>query len=100
MSDLPFIKFFPGDFLSGTLGLSPAERGFYITLLCLIYEDNDAIARDDARLARRCGAPKAAFVRILSALIDQNKITEVDGMLSNRRDDLDAWVNAHAVGVV
>ena len=85
MSDAPFIKFYPGDFLAGTSGLSPAERGVYITLLCLIYEMDGAIARDDTRLSRRCGAPKAAFVRILQELIDQKKITETDGMLSNRR---------------
>lgn len=85
MSDAPFIKFYPSDFLGGTSGLSPAERGVYITLLCLIYEMDAPIQRDDARLARRCGAPKAAFVRILNELLDQGKITEADGLLSNRR---------------
>lgn len=85
MSDKPFIKFYPGDFLAGTSGLSPAERGVYITLLCLIYENDAPIERDDARLARRCGAPKAAFVKILSALIGEGKITDEGGMLSNRR---------------
>lgn len=85
MSDTPFIKFYPGDFLAGTSGLSPAERGVYITLLCLIYEMDGKIARDDARLARRCGAPKATYVRILEELIEQGKITESDGLLSNKR---------------
>lgn len=85
MSETPFIKFYPSDFLGGTSGLSPAERGVYITLLCLIYEADGPIARDDARLSRRCGAPKAAFVRILEALIDVGKITEDGGLLSNRR---------------
>jgi uncharacterized protein YdaU (DUF1376 family) len=85
MSDKPFIKFYPSDFLGGTSGLSPAERGVYITLLCLIYEADGPIARDDARLSRRCGAPKATFIRILDALIDDGKITEEGGMLSNRR---------------
>ena len=85
MGDTPFIKFYPSDFLAGASGLSPSERGVYITLLCLIYEKDGAIQRDDARLSRQCGAPKAAFVRILAALISEGKITEVDGMLSNRR---------------
>jgi uncharacterized protein YdaU (DUF1376 family) len=85
MSETPFIKFYPGDFLGGTSGLSPAERGVYITLLCLIYEADGPIARDDARLSRRCGAPKATFARILEALIEVGKITEQDGKLSNNR---------------
>ena len=85
MGDAPFIKFYPSDFLGGTSGLSPAERGVYITLLCLMYETDGPIERHDARLSRRCGAPKAAFQRILEALIDEGKIVEIDGMLSNRR---------------
>lgn len=85
MGDSPFIKFYPSDFLGGTSGLSPAERGVYITLLCLIYEADGPIERHDARLSRRCGSPKAAFHRTLDALIEEGKIVEADGMLSNRR---------------
>ena len=85
MSDTPFIKFYPSDFLGGTSGLSPAERGVYITLLCLIYEYDGPVPRDDARLARRCGAPKATFRRALEALILDGKITEENGALSNKR---------------
>lgn len=85
MGDNPFIKFYPSNFLGGTSGLSPAERGVYITLLCLMYEEDGPIERHDARLSRRCGAPKAAFQRILEALIDEGKIVERDGLLSNRR---------------
>lgn len=85
MSDKPFIKFYPSDFLAGTSGLSPSERGVYMTLLCLIYENDGAIVRDDTRLARRCGAPKAAFARILRCLVAEEKITERDGFLMNNR---------------
>ena len=85
MGDKPFIKFYPSDFLAGTSGLTPAERGVYITLLCLIYEKDGAIERNDARLSRRCGCPKASFVRILDALIDDGKITLEGGSLSNNR---------------
>lgn len=85
MGEQPFIKFYPSDFLAGTSGLSPAERGVYITLLCLIYEHDGPIQRDDARLARRCGSPKAAFVRTLDGLIAEGKITQDEDVLSNRR---------------
>jgi len=85
MGEQPFIKFYPSDFLGGTSGLSPAERGVYITLLCLIYEANSPIKRDDSRLARCCGAPKAAFIRILDGLVAQGKITQEGDALSNKR---------------
>lgn len=85
MGESPFIKFYPSDFLAGTSGLSPAERGVYITLLCLIYEADGPIERHDARLSRRCGSPKSAFQRTLEALIDEGKIVDADGMLSNKR---------------
>lgn len=85
MGDSPFIKFYPSDFLGGTSGLSPAERGVYITLLCLIYEADGSIKRNDSRLARCCGAPKAAFIRIIDGLIAQGKITQIGDMISNKR---------------
>lgn len=85
MSDLPFIKFYPSDFLGGVSGLSPAERGVYITLLCLIWDKGQPIEEDHARLARRCGMPKATFSRSLEALIDESKIVRVDGLLTNER---------------
>lgn len=85
MGDTPFIKFYPSDFLGGTSGLSPAERGVYITLLCLMYEVDGPVLRDDARLSRRCGAPKTAFKRILDALVLEGKIIEDGGFLTNAR---------------
>ena len=85
MGDQPFIKFYPSDFLGGTSGLSPAERGVYITLLCLMYENDGPILRDDSRLSRRCGSPKAAFIRALDSLLAEGKLVEVDGMLTNKR---------------
>jgi uncharacterized protein YdaU (DUF1376 family) len=85
VGEKPFIQFYPSDFLGGTSGLSPSERGIYITLLCLIYEADGPIERHDARLARRCGAPKAAFLKALDALISEGKILHSDGMLSNER---------------
>jgi len=85
MGENPFIKFYPSDFLAGTSGLSPSERGVYITLICLIYEHDGPIVRDDARLARRCGLPKASFERVISALIDEGKLSERSGRITNKR---------------
>jgi len=84
MSD-PWFKFYASDWLAGTRGLTAAETGIYVTLIAMMYERGDSIPRDDARLSRLCGCPKASFSRALNALIDEGKITEADSCLSNSR---------------
>lgn len=89
MSDTPWVKFYSSDWLGGTSGLTAAERGVYITLCALMYEFNGPIRRDDGRLSRRCGCTKAAFTKILGALIEDRKIIEIGGddgpHLTNRK---------------
>lgn len=85
MSTTPWIKFYASDWLAGTSGLTAAERGVYITILALIYENGGAIRLDRSRLARRCGVPAGSFKRILEGLIAEGKLVEVDGGLTNRR---------------
>ena len=84
MSD-PWFKFYASDWLAGTRGLTAAETGVYVTLIAMMYERGEDIPRDDVRLSRLCGCPKASFTRSLNALIAETKITEKDGGLSNDR---------------
>lgn len=84
MSD-PWFRFFPSDWISGVSGLSAAERGVYVTLLAIMYDHGAPIGRDDARLSRQCGLPKAGFVRALDGLISTGKIIVEDGCLWNSR---------------
>jgi uncharacterized protein YdaU (DUF1376 family) len=85
MSD-PWFRFFPSDWISGVSGLSAAERGVYVTLLALMYDANGPLKRDDSRLSRQCGLPKAGFVRALESLIETGKIvSNGDGCLFNNR---------------
>lgn len=81
----PWFKFFPSDWLAGTRGLSAAETGVYITLICMMQEREAPIVMDDTRLARLCGLPARNFRRALEALIDQGKVVEKDGGLWNER---------------
>lgn len=108
MSD-PWFKFYPSDWLSGTRGLTPAETGVYITLVCMMYENDGQLARpdgnqdakggakqdtkqdakrganQDTRLARRCGCTSAAFKKILANLLAERKFIENNGFLTNER---------------
>jgi len=85
MSDMPWVRFFPSDWLAGTRGMSAAETGIYITLIATMYEKGAPIAEDHARLARLCGASNAVFKKALETLIDDRKIQRVDGGLWNDR---------------
>lgn len=81
----PWFKFYPSDFLTGTIDLSPAEVCVYIKLICRMYEREGEIERDDLRLAKLCGMRPQSFAKHLTALIGQGKIIENDGRLSNER---------------
>ena len=65
----PAFQFYPNDFLSdaNVIGMSLQERGAYITLLCLCWQQG-ALPADVSRLARLCGAPVTAFRRLWPAL--------------------------------
>jgi uncharacterized protein YdaU (DUF1376 family) len=85
MSGDPWFRFFPSDWMSGVSGLSAAERGVYVSLLALMYDRNGPLVRDDGRLSRQCGLPKAGFVRALDGLIATGKIIFEEGCLFNLR---------------
>lgn len=83
--DGPWVRFFPSDWLAGTRGMTAAETGVYITLVCLMYEKDGPIPRDDARQARLCGLPVATYRKVIEVLVGDEKILEQDGHLINER---------------
>ncbi|WEK05750.1 MAG: DUF1376 domain-containing protein [Candidatus Devosia phytovorans] len=85
MTDMPWVRFFPSDWLAGTRGMSAAETGIYITLVATMYERREPIPEDHSRLARLCGAPVATFKRTLETLIDEGKISRTEAGLWNKR---------------
>lgn len=70
------IALYPSDWLAGTRGLTPAETGVYITLVCMMYERQEPLPFDHARLARMCNCPAGTFKKILAVLLDEGKIIE------------------------
>ena len=85
MSDITHIAFYPSDWLGGTRGLTAAETGVYITLVCMMYERQAPLKVDKPRLARICGLPASKLKGALETLLDEGKIVEVDGGLWNDR---------------
>lgn len=70
------IALYPSDWLAGTRGLTPAETGVYITLVCMMYERQEPLPFDHARLARMCNCPAGTFKKILAVLLDEGKLIE------------------------
>ena len=85
MSDLPWVRFFPSDWLAGTRGMTATETGIYITLIASMYERGEPLPEDMGRLARLCGASIAVFKATLIMLVDEGKIIRVEGGLWNNR---------------
>lgn len=85
MSEGPWIRFFPSDWLAGTRGMTAAETGIYITLIAMMYERGEPIPNDTGRLARLCGTTTAALKSTLSVLCNEGKISITDGGLWNDR---------------
>lgn len=85
MKKMPWVRFFASDWLAGTRGMSAAETGVYITLIATMYERQEPIPEDHARLARLCGASNSAFKKALDILIDDEKIIRTDAGLWNER---------------
>ena len=77
----PYVPFYTSDFLAGTAGMAPATRGVYITLLCLIYEEDGPITQNWPALARRCCCTFPAFKKALAELEQEGKIEIVDGAI-------------------
>lgn len=85
MSDLPWFKFFPADWLSGTRGLTATEAGVYITLIAMMYDHAKPLAQDEARLSRYCGATPRQFTAALARLVEEGKIMVLPAGLWNAR---------------
>lgn len=85
MSGAAWIKFFPSDWLAGTVGLSALEKGVYITLLALIYDRGGPIRLNTRVLARRCETTPAAFTEALQTLLEDGKIVESNGEIFNKK---------------
>jgi uncharacterized protein YdaU (DUF1376 family) len=85
MSKMPWVRFFPSDWLGGTRGMSAVETGIYITLVATMYERGEPIPEDHSRLSRLCGASNSAFKTALDALVNEGKIIRVEGGLWNAR---------------
>lgn len=84
MSDASVVRLYPSEFLVGVLGLTPAERGVFITIQMVIWDKCRPVDMDHIRLARVCGMSRSALSKILDSLMDQGFIQRTPlGLICN-----------------
>lgn len=82
----PWFKFYPSDWLNGTRGLSLEERGAYMTLLALMYDQQGAIPDDERWVCGALDCDVRVWRRLRDKLCRYGKIVpNADGFLVNRR---------------
>jgi|GEM_PF-1768059 len=88
MSDRPWCKFYPSDWLGGTVQLSAMEKLVYFTALMLIYDKGEPPAEDYPRLARACGAPVKTVKQAVESLVSGGCLlrTETGGLWNARAE--------------
>lgn len=88
MSEKPWYKRYPSDFVAGTMMLTAEEKGVYGTLIDLMYDQRRRIKDDAQWLARVSGCTTRRFNQIKIKLAGIGKITlHSDGYISNPRFD-------------
>lgn len=89
MSSRPWYKRFPSDFISGTISLTLEEAGAYSYIIDLIHDRGGPIPDDPQWIARVCGCSTRKWKSIRESLIQAGKISEVDGLITQKRAEND-----------
>lgn len=94
MSDRPWYRRFPDNFIAGTVGLSLEEKGAYSLVLDLIYVRGGPVPDEPRYIAGVCNCSVRKWNAIRQRLIDLGKIEVVDGYLMNRRAEKELETSA------
>jgi|TARA_R100000049_G_C1935156_1_gene79014 uncharacterized protein YdaU (DUF1376 family) len=85
MSNTPWIKWFPSDFLNGVSDLSPHEIAVFTVILCRIYDEDGPIPHNLKKIARRCNMRFPQCEKAVNSLAEEGKIIIQDGLIDNKR---------------
>lgn len=85
MSDHPWYRRFPDNFLGGVLGLTLEEKGAYSVVLDMIYGRGGPIKDEPRYIAGVCNCSVRKWNAVRARLIDLGKLYVIDGCLMNAR---------------
>jgi uncharacterized protein YdaU (DUF1376 family) len=81
----PWFKWFPRDYRAGTRSLSPAARGVYMDVLCLIYEVDGPLTGDDKWFSHQLHISTRLWRKLRDELVAAGKLTYDERGISNER---------------
>ena len=81
---MKWYKHDPAAFLEGVIGLTPEERGFYITVIDLLYA-RDGFNVTDVLVCSATACWPIRWQRVKARLVACGKLKEVDGAISVER---------------
>ena len=85
MSDRPWYKRYPSDFIAGTISLNLEEAGAYSYIIDLIQDIGAPIPDEKRWLSRVMGCSLQRWSKVRQSLIDKNKIQIIDGKILEKR---------------
>lgn len=87
MSGARFVRFYPSDWRSGCIGLTPEEEGVYMRVCAHFWETGVKLALDDADAASRLMLDVRMWRRIKAKLISKGKLhVAEDGVFNPRAE--------------
>ncbi|ENN89967.1 DUF1376 domain-containing protein [Bartonella bovis] len=82
---IPWIRFYLDDWVSGTGGMTPEQKGIYLTLLIRMYDKKSPVKEDFKTLARVCNCTEKKLATVVDYLIKNDKLIQTDEGLWNLR---------------
>jgi uncharacterized protein YdaU (DUF1376 family) len=84
----PWFKCFPTDWLEGTRGLTPEQRGVYFDCLCLLYRTEKPLPFDDKWMSFQLLISPRRWRTIRNALVALGKLVKTEqGYVNNRAEN-------------
>jgi uncharacterized protein YdaU (DUF1376 family) len=84
-ASMPWFKFFPKDWIEGTRGLTPEQRGIYADCIAILYQTEQPIPLCDKRASYRLEISARLWQSVKRALLDAGKLKETPEGYVNER---------------
>jgi uncharacterized protein YdaU (DUF1376 family) len=78
-----WFRFHVDRWFNGTFGLKPNEITAYLTIICLLYDNEGQIEPDFTVMAKRCGMRPSAFKKSVDTLVSLGKLDIKSGKITN-----------------
>lgn len=95
--NMTYVKFYPADFLNGTVHLSLEQRGAYITTLCVMYDRMSGFPYDEKEGAVLLRVDRRVYRRVRDDLLADGKFYRDGDVIRNKRveDEIKDYISEY-----